>query len=178
MSERPLIERASAYATRAHAGQLRKYTNEPYITHPQRVADRVATLYGAKDHAVAAAWLHDVLEDCPDFAPGIFLSFPVAVADLVRELTKSRPELNRKARKALDRAHIAEASYWARIIKAVDRIDNLDEMQGAASDFLEVYSRESLLLADALDCNDHVLKPIVDELRCKATAMNCRARVF
>lgn len=39
-----LIETAKALATRAHDGQVRKYTGEPYITHPQAVVAIVETV--------------------------------------------------------------------------------------------------------------------------------------
>ncbi len=51
------------FATRAHAGQLRKYTRLPYIVHPAAVETIVRGV--PHDNAMlAAAWLHDVVEDC------------------------------------------------------------------------------------------------------------------
>ena len=40
----PLLDKAKAFATAAHEGQLRKYTGDPYIVHPIRVAERAAAL--------------------------------------------------------------------------------------------------------------------------------------
>ena len=55
---------ALVFATAAHAavGQMRKYTNDPYIVHPIRVATTVAK-FGGTDEMIAAAYLHDVVED-------------------------------------------------------------------------------------------------------------------
>lgn len=54
-----LVEIAKAIAEEAHRGQTRRDGKRPYIVHPEAVADRV----GHSDECVAAAWLHDVLED-------------------------------------------------------------------------------------------------------------------
>ncbi len=57
------IASAEEWATELHEGQFRKYTSEPYIVHPRAVARLVADHGGSPD-MVAAAWLHDVVEDC------------------------------------------------------------------------------------------------------------------
>lgn len=58
-----LIFRAALFAEEAHRGQPRKYTCGEYIEHPRRVAAQAAFL-GLSDEAIAAAFLHDVVEDC------------------------------------------------------------------------------------------------------------------
>ena len=58
-----MIRRAARVADRIHAKQRRKGNGQPYILHPIRVAGRVATLEVATDEMVAAAFLHDVIED-------------------------------------------------------------------------------------------------------------------
>jgi (p)ppGpp synthase/HD superfamily hydrolase len=62
MAEEAFVGIAEDIARRAHAGQVDK-AGLDYITHPARVAAGVR-LHGGKNEAVAAAWLHDVLEDC------------------------------------------------------------------------------------------------------------------
>ena len=59
-----LETRARLFATAAHAavGQLRKYTHEPYIVHPAEVASIVKTV-AHTEAMIAAAWLHDTVED-------------------------------------------------------------------------------------------------------------------
>jgi len=105
-----LIERAARFAAEAHAGQRRKYTGEPYAEHPFRVAQMVAAVT-ADPCVVAAALLHDTVEDTPVSDSDIRRLFGDRVADLVAEVTDvSRPEDgNRKTRKALDRDHLARA---------------------------------------------------------------------
>ena len=52
------------FATAAHAaiGQKRKYSGDDYIVHPARVAS-IVTRHGGTDEMIAAAWLHDTVED-------------------------------------------------------------------------------------------------------------------
>ena len=57
-----LIERAQEFAALKHATQKRKFTGEPYIVHPLAVGELVASI-GAPETVVAAAILHDTLED-------------------------------------------------------------------------------------------------------------------
>jgi (p)ppGpp synthase/HD superfamily hydrolase len=105
------------------------------------------------EEAVCAAWLHDVLEDCPQVQKCHWDTFPPDVYDLVVELTnpsKQHPKLPRAERKKMDREHIAKASYWARAIKLLDRIDNLQEMSEADDTFVAIYCQESLLLSSAI----------------------------
>ena len=105
-----LIERARRYASAAHrnVGQLRKYSGQPYEEHLRRVADIVA---GVTDDAemIAAAWLHDVVEDTPTTIEEVGREFGPGVRDSLHAVTDvSRPHHgNRAARKALDRAHFA-----------------------------------------------------------------------
>ena len=54
---------AAQFARQAHKSQKRKHNGTPFIAHPARVAGRVATLEGATEDLVVAAYLHDVVED-------------------------------------------------------------------------------------------------------------------
>ena len=67
MTDSTLISRAAEFAARAHAGQTRRGSDAPYFTHVEAVARRVQELCdcGQADPAmVAAAYLHDTMEDC------------------------------------------------------------------------------------------------------------------
>lgn len=163
-----IILKAAALATRAHEGQKRKYTNLPYITHPARVAGRVGILPGVTEELVAAAYLHDVLEDTTVTREEIEEATNAQVGFYVDCMTnKSKGTgLPRAERKALDRKHLAEIPAEVKQIKALDRIDNLLDCTGAPVDFKKLYSQESLLLADVLGNG-----PLVDELRALAQKM-------
>lgn len=58
-----LIERAEAIARKAHEGQFRRDGITPYITHPERVVARLRRQGIDDENILAAAWLHDVVED-------------------------------------------------------------------------------------------------------------------
>lgn len=82
-----LIIDAAQFAATAHKGQVRKYNGRPYISHPIRVAGRVATHPEASEELVAAAFLHDVVEDCNVGIGLLQRIFGHAVASLVGDLT-------------------------------------------------------------------------------------------
>ncbi len=154
-----LIIEAAQFAEYHHRGVSRKWGSEVhYITHPARVAGRIAYHPLACETLVAAAWLHDVLEDCPEVSSyDLFTLFGQHVASMVVELTnrsKSMPNATREERKAADRAHIAGASCSAKMIKLADRADNLADMREAPTSFLRVYVPESVLLLDVLAGTD------------------------
>ena len=77
-----LVDRAKALAYRAHAGQVDK-AGRPYIEHVARVAAAVSD----DPEAEAVAWLHDVLEDCPDVWDEVY-HFPSEVFGAVECLTR------------------------------------------------------------------------------------------
>ena len=150
-----IILKARDFATLAHAGQRRKYTGEPYIIHPEHVAGLVQTV-GAGRAAVAAAYLHDTVEDTDITVPDIRREFGDEVAALVREVTDvSRPEDgNRATRKAIDRAHLAESSPRGATIKLADMIDNTSTILRFDPAFAKVYMKEKKELLKVLGHGD------------------------
>mgnify|MGYP003646864550 FL=1 len=145
---------ALTYATAAHAaiGQRRKYTDQPYIVHPIRVAD-IVDLYGGTDEMIMAAYLHDVVEDTAVSIADILDMFGTDVALIVDGLTDvSVPEDgNRAVRKAIDRVHSADASYEAQFVKCADIIDNASDIGDNDPSFNVVYRKEMVLLLEVLD---------------------------
>jgi len=143
MSE--LIERARNFATHAHQriDQRRKYSDQPYDVHLEAVARLVASATG-DDEMIAAAWLHDVVEDTPATLEDVQREFGASVAALVRELTDvSRPsDGNRAARKEIDRRHLALASPRAKTIKLADLIDNCEDIARNDPRFARVFLQE------------------------------------
>jgi (p)ppGpp synthase/HD superfamily hydrolase len=153
-----LIEKARAFATAAHAavGQLRKYTFEPYIVHPAEVAALVATVPGHTPEMVAAAWLHDTVEDTGVTIELIRSEFGAEVAELVGWLTDvSRPDHgNRAARKAVDRAHTAGAPAAAQTIKLADLIANTRSIMEHDEKFAVTYLAEKRMLLEVMTKGD------------------------
>ncbi len=71
--ENRVIQECSGYAAIAHIGQVRKDKKTPYIVHPARVASFTQKYLGDCKHNylyIAAAWLHDVMEDCSEIIDG------------------------------------------------------------------------------------------------------------
>jgi guanosine-3',5'-bis(diphosphate) 3'-pyrophosphohydrolase len=155
-----MVERARVFATAAHAavGQVRKYTFEPYIVHPAEVA-KIVRDAGGSEAMVAAAWLHDTVEDTGVTIETIRAEFGVEVAELVGWLTDvSRPEHgNRAHRKALDRAHSAAAPAEAQTVKLADLIANTRSIMAHDKAFAKTYLEEKRLLLAVMTKGDATL---------------------
>jgi (p)ppGpp synthase/HD superfamily hydrolase len=156
-----LVLKARTFATAAHAAvaQLRKYTNEPYIVHPAEVFQIVSTVWGATPEMLAAAWLHDVVEDTGVTIEVIRQEFGDKVAELVGWLTDvSRPEQgNRATRKAIDRAHTAMAPAEAQTIKLADLISNTRSIMQHDEKFAKTYLEEKRMLLEVMTKGDATL---------------------
>jgi (p)ppGpp synthase/HD superfamily hydrolase len=154
------VERARVFATAAHAAvkQVRKYTFEPYIVHPTEVASIVASVPHT-DEMLAAAWLHDTVEDTGVGIVDIHVEFGHEVAELVGWLTDvSRPQDgNRSVRKALDRDHIACAPAAAQTVKLADLIANTSSIMTHDPAFAQVYLAEKRMLLEVLTRGDATL---------------------
>ena len=156
-----VVHKAQVYAMAAHAavGQKRKYTGEPYIVHPGEVASIVASVPGSTPDMVAAAWLHDVIEDTGCTFTDIHVAFGIDIATLVGWLTDvSKPEDgNRATRKAIDREHTAQAPAEAQTIKLADLISNSKSIMQYDPDFAVTYLAEKKLLLEVLTKGDRGL---------------------
>lgn len=155
-----LVEKARVFATAAHAAcsQLRKYTYEPYIVHPAEVVSIVSTVEHT-DAMLAAAWLHDVVEDTGVTLETVRAEFGEEVAELVGWLTDvSRPEQgNRATRKAIDRAHTAMAPAAAQTVKLADLISNTRSIMEHDEAFARTYLAEKKLLLEVMTKGDATL---------------------
>ena len=158
LSGMDIVRKAQVYAMAAHAavGQKRKYTGEPYIVHPAEVASIVARVPGATPDMVAAAWLHDVVEDTGCTFTDVHMAFGIDIATLVGWLTDvSRPEDgNRAVRKAIDRAHTADAPAEAQTIKLADLISNSRSIMQHDPEFARVYLEEKRMLLAVMTRGD------------------------
>lgn len=140
---------ADTVANTAHAavGQLRKYSDEPYIVHPREVAE-IVKFYGGDDIQIQAALLHDVIEDTSLTVDFISSMFGVEVATMVDWLTDvSKPgDGNREIRKAMDREHLSRAPRDAQFVKVADLISNSKSICSASEGFARIYMKEKELL--------------------------------
>ena len=159
-----MLDEVLKFATKAHGSQKRKYTGEPYIVHPIAVSEIVKTV-SHTDEMVAAALLHDVVEDTPVTIQEIETKFGSKVAELVGWLTDtSRPENgNRKTRKSIDRLHSADAPAEAQTIKLADLIHNTKSIEQHDPGFWKVYKQEKIALLDVLTKGDRSLMHIAQQ---------------
>jgi (p)ppGpp synthase/HD superfamily hydrolase len=166
MSEIWRAYKARCFAIAAHGDQVRKYTGEPYWFHLEEVAIMVR-LVGGSPAMVAAAWLHDTVEDTStSLIFDIYGTFGQEVGDLVDALTDvSKPEDgNRKTRKQLDLDHIAKASPNAKTIKLADIISNTRSITHYDPEFAKVYIPERLAMLAVLGEGDQRLFDVAMDL--------------
>ena len=146
-----LIRRAGLVAINAHEGQLRR-TGEPYVTHPIAVADITADL-GMDEPTIAAALLHDAVEDTGVTTEWLAQEFGEQVAAVVDGVTKlDRLEFDSKeAQQAatIRKMFIAMAQDWrVLLIKLADRLHNMrtisvmpmNRQRAIAQETLDVYA--------------------------------------
>ena len=84
-----LLDDAIYFATQAHAGQMRKMANTPYILHPLEVAVIISTMTD-DENVMAAGLLHDTVEDCDVDPKEIKARFGARVAALVQSETEDK----------------------------------------------------------------------------------------
>ena len=131
----PLVRSALERARRDHEGQVRNGSGGmPYIEHPMRVA----TLLDEQDYgeeALAAALLHDVVENSETTLDELRELFGGEVAGMVGTLTDDESIDSYKARKAEHRERLAAADEEAMAIYAADKLTNTRTLR-------EAYERE------------------------------------
>lgn len=152
--DHPLVRAADEFACRAHEsiGQIRKYTGEPYIVHPRAVAAMLAEHINDPE-VIAAALLHDVLEDTPVKSAQIESAFGSRVAGFVKALSDvpEQPGLNREARKQSDIARLAEAGFEVQSIKLADLTHNTESIVRFDHRFARTYLEEKARVLAVLD---------------------------
>jgi guanosine-3',5'-bis(diphosphate) 3'-pyrophosphohydrolase len=120
-----LVPAAFEFALLKHKDHFRKRSDVPYIVHPMRIF-AVLTLRLGMTHepTLAAAILHDTIEDTRTDYDEIRETFGTEVADLVAALTKDM-RLPEDAREERFLQQVLAAPTNARLVKLVDNYDNL-----------------------------------------------------
>lgn len=124
------VRSAFEVASAAHANQVRKGDGSPYIAHPVRVASTVAQA-GMDDVAVAAALLHDVVEDSPVTLDELRQRFDERVVGLVAAMSERKETDGYERRKNEHREQVERSGRTAALIYAADKLDNLRDMRRA-----------------------------------------------
>lgn len=142
-AEETVFERAIAFALSAHHGMVRKGTSTPYIVHPMEAASIAASMTN-DESVLAAAVLHDVVEDTPYTMEDIRNRFGERVASLVSSDTEDKmeslpPENTWLARKTATIEYLKRATREEKIIVLSDKLSNIRSCR-----------KEQLLIGDKL----------------------------
>lgn len=131
MSNDPLnlMVRASRYAAEMHKQQKRKGGHDvPYINHPLEVARILSEEAGVADPVIlAAAILHDTIEDTDAEESDLREQFGADVARIVAEVTDNK-KFCKDTRKAFQLMHAPHLSEGAKLVKLADKIANLRDI--------------------------------------------------
>jgi guanosine-3',5'-bis(diphosphate) 3'-pyrophosphohydrolase len=124
-----LLLKALAFAAHKHRDQRRKDAEaSPYINHPIALAEVLAGEGGVTDiEVLAAALLHDTIEDTATTAGELRENFGERIAAMVAEVTDDT-ELPKAERKRLQIEHAAGISHGAKLVKLADKICNLRDV--------------------------------------------------
>ena len=134
-----LLDRAIFFAVHAHAGTERRGKGYPYIVHPMEAVEIVATMT-ADQELLAAAALHDAVEDTEVTVEQIRAEFGERIASLVADESDVMPEgmteeasWHQRKQAAIDR--LSSASHDAKIVALGDKLSN---MRAIARDYAEI----------------------------------------
>lgn len=170
-----ILNQIRDFADKAHGKQLRKYTPDRYIVHPVRVME-VLKEYTSDTSVLAAALLHDVLEDTPVKKEDIhtYLSTLMDLREVERTIklvveltdvyvTENYPQWNRNKRKAMEQERMAHTSGLAQTIKYADILDNCKEIVAHDRHFARIFLSECRKLLGVMDKGDKELFKIAKE---------------
>ncbi len=134
-----LLDHAIIFAVHAHAGTERRGKGYPYIVHPMEAMEIVATMT-ADQELLAAAALHDTVEDTEVTVEQLRAEFSERIASLVADESDVMPEgmteeasWHQRKQAAIDR--LAKASHDAKIVALGDKLSN---MRAIARDYADI----------------------------------------
>lgn len=153
--DREIIFDALTFADRKHKGQFRDDSKRtPYVIHPIRVCRTLIAEMGVRSpELLAAALLHDTIEDCGVGEGDLAREFGAGVAGLVASLSRKPNESKEEYL-----GHLRGASFEAKQLKVADRIDNLRSTycdttwpEGKVREYLEQTERYVIPIAGPTD---------------------------
>ena len=129
MNDLEIVLKAALFAAEKHKDHRRKdEESSPYINHPLKVAALLSGIGGVTDgEIIAAALLHDTVEDTETTFDEIEEHFGEATRNYVSEVTDDK-SLSRKKRKLAQLDHASKLSYGATLIKICDKISNVHDV--------------------------------------------------
>jgi (p)ppGpp synthase/HD superfamily hydrolase len=124
----PLTQAAVEFASKHHAGQRRRADEAPFVLHPIEAASLLERSH-YPDHVVAAAVLHDVLEDTDVQRSELEARFGADVADLVATVSDDPSIANEEEQKDETRERVRKAGGYAAAVYAADKISKVRELR-------------------------------------------------
>jgi len=124
--QKNLIHEAIVFAAMKHAGQVRKGTDIPYISHPTEVM-QILTENGCQENVIVAGILHDTLEDTGTAPAEILEHFGEEILKIVTAESENKSK-TWKERKQATIDHMAGASLEAKLVCCADKLSNLRSM--------------------------------------------------
>lgn len=143
LAELPLTQAATEFARERHAGQRREGDHAPFLVHPLEVASLLERS-GCPDHVIAAAVLHDVLEDTDAQREELRTRFGAPVCELVALVTDDPSIDDEEDQKDHVRERVRRAGGYAPVVYAADKVSKVRELR--------------TLLAGGLDGRDAAVK--------------------
>ena len=125
-----LVLRAAAFAAEKHRTQRRKDIDTPFINHPIQLAYILVQADIEDATVLAAALLHDTIEDTNTTHDEIEIVFGHEIANIVEECSDDK-SLTKLERKQAQIEHAAKISPKARLVKLADKIANVSDIDGA-----------------------------------------------
>lgn len=144
------IAHAATFAAELHQGQHRKGSGAPYIVHPRGVFKILRTLGIKSKEILAAAYLHDTVEDTSATYNKIKKEFGKGVADLVRELSSDKKLIGKIGKDEYLTNKMIKMSNSALILKLADRLQNLSDIMTSSKGFAEKMWNQTRYIITAL----------------------------
>lgn len=128
-----------------HAGQVRKFSGKEYATHPQKVAQIVMNFKKSKnlDVLMAAAHLHDTIEDTDTTFTALQKEFGNLIASLVDELSSDSEMIKKVGKTKYLTDKMISMSDYALVIKLADRLQNVSDLISGSPKWANKYATET-----------------------------------
>ena len=163
------ILKAASFAAEKHRNQLRKGAEStPYINHPLEVARMLVEDGNVEDASIiAAALLHDTIEDTETTEEELLHHFGQDITSMVLEVTDDK-SLEKSERKRLQIEHASHKSPGAALIKLADKISNVRDVGSSPPSNWDIQRRVDYLnwasaVVGALPIKDHILLTMFHE---------------
>lgn len=166
--EDTMERRAFYFAVRSHRNQKRKFSYDFYVHHLRRVAGMVKGLTDDEE-LIAAAYLHDVVEDTPITVDEVCRAFGPRICRIVEELTDDKGMRKEMGRVEYVKQKVSRMSPDALLIKLADRIDNVKDMADAPESFRRKYIEETEAMVESVKSREDlsgIHRYLLEKLAC------------